>query len=92
MPQINLAFSGVCAPTFDEATRRFRQSSYFSNTFILPNIVGTPEYFRDTLYAYQQSFGVDEFIFLDLSDEHEARMQSLGALSEAFCLQEEMKE
>ena len=86
MPQVNLAFAGICAPTIAKAKRRFQQSYYADNTFIVPNILGTPESFQDTLHSYQELFGVDEFVFLDMSDEQEDRMESIGVLSRVFGL------
>lgn len=87
MPRVNLAFAGICAPTITEAKRRFEHSSYAANTFIVPNILGTPDLFYDTLSEYQESFGIDEFIFLDMSDEQGERLSTLEALSEAFSLE-----
>ncbi|MCC6460662.1 MAG: LLM class flavin-dependent oxidoreductase [Saprospiraceae bacterium] len=82
LPQVNLAFAGVCAPSKEAAQERFAQSSYATNTFILPNIIGTPEEFQETLADYQERFGIEEFIFLDMADQQEDRLWSLQALSE----------
>lgn len=84
--QINLAFAGVCAPTEAEAQQLYQQSSYGTNTFIRANIIGTPEQFAEKLHAYARDFGIDEFIFLDLCDEHSGRMWALEALSEVCSL------
>ncbi len=82
LPQVNLAFAGVCARSKEAAQERFAQSSYATNTFILPNIIGTPEEFQETLAGYQERFGIEEFIFLDMADQQEDRLWSLQALSE----------
>jgi luciferase family oxidoreductase group 1 len=80
--QVTLAIAGVCAPSEMEAKGRFQESSYAHNTFIVPNLLGTPEQFAEMMYDLQNRYGVDEFVFLDMAEEQEHRLWSLEALAE----------
>ncbi len=86
LPQITLAFAGIMGATNEKARKLYNESSNQNNTFIKPNIIGNSNKFFDTLSHYQEHFGIDEFVFLDLSDDIKNRMHTMKVLSEVFKL------
>lgn len=86
LPQVSVAFTGVCADTEMEARKLAAESGYrnFHN-----GIIGTPEMFLEVLHEHSRNFAVDEFIFHDATAVNEKRIESLYALSAAFSLNHE---
>lgn len=82
VPNINIAFTGVCAATERKAKKIVKE-----NPFDLINpIIGTTEVFVEKLNSMKDFFGVDEFIFHNASLVNEQKIESINLLSEAFKL------
>ncbi|MEL6656718.1 MAG: LLM class flavin-dependent oxidoreductase [Bacteroidota bacterium] len=79
-PDINVAFSGVLAKDEKEA-RKIYGKSLMNNPFIKPNILGGFNMFQDQLLQFQEEFGVNEFVFLDLSPEMSHRLETIEQLA-----------
>ena len=82
-PQACIAVAGVCAAT-DAAAQRIALTH--TNSFVRPNIIGTPERWRDELTALCRRFAVDEVVVLELSRHPEEHQWAIEALAEAFAL------
>jgi luciferase family oxidoreductase group 1 len=82
-PQACIAVAGVCAAT-DAAAQRIALTH--TNSFVRPNIIGTPERWRDELTALCRRFAVGEVVVLELSRHLEERQWAIEALAEAFAL------
>ncbi|NSL87179.1 LLM class flavin-dependent oxidoreductase [Chitinophaga solisilvae] len=74
LPQVIVAFSGVCRKTEEEAKHLAETASTgnFVNSFI-----GSLPQFEDRINQYREAFGVDEFMFFDLLLDNTARLESL---------------
>ena len=82
-PQACIAVAGVCADTGAAAQRI---ALTHTDSFIRPNIIGTPERWRDELTALCRRFAVGEVVVLELSRHLEERQWAIEALAEAFAL------
>ena len=54
-----------------------------TNSFVRPNIIGTPERWRDEMDALCRRFAVDEVVVLELSrdpDDHRAAIEALAGV------------
>lgn len=45
---------------------------------------------RETLYQYQELYGIDEFILLDMDNNNDNRIENIQAISDVFHLQKEL--
>ncbi len=95
---VNLAFAGYCSATSQRAEKEFELLKQTNVQLATLNtgspdfvncVVGCPNKFLDTLAAYREDYGVDEFIFFDLADRSEVRFRSLELLADVFRLGEE---
>ena len=80
--KVALAVSGCCLPT-DSDVRRSIGSRKLDPTL---HIKGTPNEFYDKIMYYQDSFGVDEFVFKDIARTTQDRLQTLEIISDMFHL------
>jgi len=80
-PKWSIAVAGVCAETEDIARRLAANVVGFS-----PSMVGTPSQCRDLFDGLRAAYETNEFIFLDVCDRFEDRMQSYALLAEAMGL------
>jgi luciferase family oxidoreductase group 1 len=79
-PRACIAVAGVCADTDANAQRI---GLAHTNSFVRPNIIGTPERWRDELDALCRRFAVDEVVVLELSrdpDDHRAAIEALAGV------------
>ncbi len=88
-PIVNIAFSGILGSSVKDAQKRYEQSSYAKNDFIKPNLLGCKNYFQDKLLVFQEEFGVNEFIFLDLSPTFKNKLEGVEILGNLFQEEEE---
>jgi alkanesulfonate monooxygenase SsuD/methylene tetrahydromethanopterin reductase-like flavin-dependent oxidoreductase (luciferase family) len=77
-PKLNIAVAGICADTEDQAYKLLKQHT---NSFVIPNVVGTAKQCKEKLLAIQERFDVNEIIFLDLCHELEDRLRSYELLA-----------
>jgi len=89
LPLINAAFCGVHAET-ESAAKKIRDTSFLTSQFITANILGNRNKFEDTIYSYQEKFGIDEFVFLDLAPDVPQRIDNLDMLAEIFSLENQV--
>lgn len=78
-----IAVAGVCADTDADAQRI---ALAHTNSFVRPNIIGTPERWRDEVTALCRRFAVDEVVVLELSRHFEDHQRAIEALAEVFAL------
>jgi luciferase family oxidoreductase group 1 len=79
-PRACIAVAGVCADTDANAQRI---GLTHTNSFVRPNIIGTPERWRDELDALCRRFAIDEVVVLELSrdpDDHRAAIEALAGV------------
>ncbi len=74
LPQVIVAFSGVCRKTEEEA-KHLTDTASTGN--IVNSFIGSVSQLEDRLNFYKEEFGVDEFMFFDLLLDNTARMESL---------------
>ncbi|MFC5409341.1 LLM class flavin-dependent oxidoreductase [Larkinella bovis] len=66
-PEINLAVAGICAETTRQACRI---QAELQRPFGLYNeLIGSPTFILDELAKWQELYGVDEFIFMNMAEE-----------------------
>ncbi|REA63535.1 hypothetical protein DSL64_03570 [Dyadobacter luteus] len=78
-PKVNLAISGICNDGQNRENQYELAQEGSENC-----IIGCPSLFYDKIAAYQEDFGVDEFIFMDLSTSHNDRLKSLERIQTLF--------
>lgn len=83
-PKINLAFSGVCHSDKFEAKKIYRESTISKSEFIVPNIIGTPSEFIETIGNYQMEYGIDDFVFMNLAERSIDKLIGMELLSNIF--------
>ncbi len=81
-PNINLAFTGVCAENVADRERIIANSK----VNLVNAVIGNAKHFQERLLEMQEHFGVDEFIFKDAANEYEDRLNAMNALSNVFQL------
>ncbi len=86
-PKINIAFSGLIGSSMEDAKKRFSKSAYTNSSVVVPNIIGCKNYFQDKLMSMYEDYGVDEFVFLDLSPTFENKMKNVEILGEIISQQ-----
>jgi len=77
-PQWSLAVAGICAETFDDAVRILRQHD---NSFIVPNVFGTPEQCHERLAYLANEYQTDEIVFAALGRTHDDRLNAYRLLA-----------
>ena len=82
-PQACIAVAGVCADTEAGAQRI---ALAHTNSFVRPNIIGTPERWRHELGTLCRRFGVDEVVVLELSRDPNDHRAAIEALAGVFAL------
>jgi luciferase family oxidoreductase group 1 len=82
-PRACIAVAGVCADT-DAAAERIALAH--TNSFVRPNIIGTPQRWRDELNVLCRRFAVDEVVVLELSRQFEDHRRAIEALADVFAL------
>lgn len=78
MPKVSLAFSGACSKDGKKAKKNFEHYSY---GFTTDNIVGCPALFHDRLSEYEQNYGINEFIFMNVALKPEDRMEGISLIA-----------
>jgi luciferase family oxidoreductase group 1 len=86
-PQACIAIAGICADTDAEAQR---VALAHTNSFIRPNIIGTPERWHEEIMTLCRRFSVDEVVVLELSRSPEDHQWAIEALAKAFALDTEL--
>ena len=81
--QACIAVAGVCADTEAGAQRI---ALAHTNSFVRPNIIGTPERWRHELGTLCRRFGVDEVVVLELSRDPNDHRAAIEALAGVFAL------
>ena len=84
VPAVNLVFAGVCHETESQATDTYRNSIYSKSPIIETNLVGHPGMFCDTILEYQETYGIDELMFLNLAPDNVTKTIGFELLSEAL--------
>jgi luciferase family oxidoreductase group 1 len=74
---------GICASSTTEADDLLSQHK---NTFLIPNVVGTPNTCADQLYTIAHQYQVQRIVWLDLSPTRVALHRSITLLAEAMAL------
>jgi luciferase family oxidoreductase group 1 len=82
-PRACIAVAGVCAGT-EAAAQRIALAH--TNSFVRPNIIGTPERWRHELGTLCRRFGVDEVVVLELSRDPNDHRAAIEALAGVFAL------
>ena len=82
-PRACIAVAGVCADTEAGAQRI---ALAHTNSFVRPNIIGTPERWRHELGTLCRRFGVDEVVVLELSRDPNDHRAAIEALAGVFAL------
>lgn len=88
LPMLNLAFSGFLTRNDKETAlvkKKVASSTRFD--FIMPNLIGTPDYFYEKIQEYKHYYHIDDFTFLDLTEQIPRRTENIKVLSELFSLQ-----
>jgi alkanesulfonate monooxygenase SsuD/methylene tetrahydromethanopterin reductase-like flavin-dependent oxidoreductase (luciferase family) len=86
-PKINIGFSGIMTQNDQESKRIKKEVENDPNfSFIIPNIIGTPNEFYDKINALKERYHIDDFTFLDLSFHMNKRIENIQILSELFQL------
>jgi len=83
-PRCNIAVAGACAETSFEAHRVLAR---YSNEFMLPTVVGSPDECAEQLRELANQFGVDEVVFMDAASALDERKRTCDLLSEALGLE-----
>lgn len=78
-----IAIAGFCADN-DSAAQRMALSH--TNLFIRPNIIGTPQRWREEIVTLCRRFAVDEVVVLELSPASEDHRWAITALANVFAL------
>ena len=85
-PQAVVAVAGVCHP--DEKVARKTADHYASrNKFIVPTLVGSPQRIVDDMHELASRYGVEELVYLDISQEFQSRQQSMHLIASAAALE-----
>lgn len=79
IPKVTLAFSGACSKDGTMAKKSYENHSY---AFTPDNIVGCPSLFQDRLSQYEYDYGIDEFIFMNVALDPDARKDSIALISD----------
>ena len=80
--KVTLAISGCCLPTDADVQRTVEHRTLNSDL----HVIGTPNEFYDKIMQYQESFGVNEFVFKDIARTTQDRLQTLEIISDLFRL------
>ena len=81
-PLVNLAISGCCQATYRKAKQL---TSGIEMTPELHLVVSINEFY-DKIMEYQETFGIDEFIFKDVARTSKDRLRTLELISDKFNL------
>lgn len=84
-PKWAVAFAGVCAESEGEAQRV--AAAYGPS--VSPFLIGTPEYFAESLQAMRELYQTSLFIFLDMNRTFAGRLRSYQLLAEGLRLRTE---
>ncbi|MEO8404319.1 MAG: LLM class flavin-dependent oxidoreductase [Chitinophagaceae bacterium] len=86
LPEINVAFSGICDKSAAKAKKRYTDLGFKEGQYPFNCIIGTPSLFFDTLSKYKEELGIDEYVFNDLSLDNKDRLKALQLLKDQFSL------
>lgn len=82
-PEISIAIAGTCSK--NPAT--LLEAAHHQRNFILyPTVLGSPQQCQEQLLKFQEHYGVDEIIFLDIAKNNKDKLQSYKLLSKVFNL------
>lgn len=76
----SIAISGVCAKTSKEIKK------IKTVNFPPPNIIGTPNEWKEYISELKEIYGVNEFVFLDLCSDYKDKLKSYEVLANTFDL------
>lgn len=82
-PHSAILVGGICAASAKEADDLLSQHK---NTFLIPNVVGTPNSCADQIHTIAHQYQVKRIIWLDLSPTRIALHRSITLLAEAMAL------
>ena len=83
-PLINIAVAGLCCENAQKAEEKLRGVKDGIVTY--NNLLGSPQYILDKCAFYQEIFGVEEIIFLNLATETKDKLEGITLLAKAFGL------
>lgn len=83
LPQVSIAFSGACSRDGAQARKTFENYKY---GFTPDNIVGCPSLFQDRLSAYQEDYGIDEFVFMNVALSPADRLEGITLIADKMKL------
>lgn len=85
--QINIGFSGIMTHN-DQETKLMQKHVENNEKFrvLTTNVIGTPNLFFDKLNEYREYYQVNDFTFLDFSEQMSKRIENIQILSEHFQL------
>jgi alkanesulfonate monooxygenase SsuD/methylene tetrahydromethanopterin reductase-like flavin-dependent oxidoreductase (luciferase family) len=76
-PQINMVFSGAC----HETTRKAKGVVKNLKLGYDINLVGCKNLFQDTMLSYQENYGIDEMIFMNVAMKPSDRITSIELIN-----------
>jgi luciferase family oxidoreductase group 1 len=82
-PHSAVLVGGICASSAREAADLLSQHK---NSFLMPNVVGTPSICADQLHTIAHQYQVQRIVWLDLSPTRIALHRSITLLAEAMAL------
>lgn len=84
-----VAVAGVCAETSKEANEIFKNHPLKNNLF--PFIVGSPDEWKEKLFALEKEIEVEEVVILDMCNSIEEKVECLTLLSKSFSLKDQLQ-
>lgn len=79
VPEVALAVTGLCAETSQKA--RAIQASLQRPASVCNELVGSPAYILDELARFQELYGVNEFIFMNMAEETGHKLEGIDLLA-----------
>ncbi len=82
-PKITMVFSGCCHQTTRKAKKVVEKMKLGYNL----NLVGCQKMFYDQINSFQENYGIDEVIFMNVALDSKDRLTAIELISDAFNLE-----
>ncbi len=79
-PQVNMVFSGACHETTQKAKRVIKDLKLGYDI----NLVGCKNLFQETILSFQENYGIDEMIFMNVAMKPSDRLTSIELINKAL--------
>jgi alkanesulfonate monooxygenase SsuD/methylene tetrahydromethanopterin reductase-like flavin-dependent oxidoreductase (luciferase family) len=92
-PKVCLAVGVSIDTTIEKARKKYYDALESENVntkeawSVIPVTISS---LQETLYQYQELYGIDEFILLDMDNNNDNRIENIEAISDVFHLQKEL--